>query len=83
MVPKHPPTIEVITVIEKTCQNVVKGEAEELRGEVKTILRKMKPPKSNISLDEQKVMEELRKDNTRVILTADKGVSLVVMKKEE
>ena len=28
-------------------------------------------------------MDELRKDDTRVILTADKGVSLVVMNKEE
>ena len=40
-------------------------------------------PKSNISLEEQKAMDELRNDNTRVILTADKGVSLVVMNKEE
>ena len=31
VVPKHPPTIEVITSIEKTCQNMVKGEAEELK----------------------------------------------------
>ena len=34
-------------------------------------------------MEEQKAIEELRKDNNRVILTADKGVSLVVMKKEE
>ena len=83
MVPKHPPTIEVITLIEKTCQNMVKGEVEELRGEVKAILRKIQPPKSNISLEELKAMDELRKDDTRVILTVDKGVSLVVMNKEE
>ena len=44
---------------------------------------KDEPPQSNISLEEQKAIEELRKDNNRVILTADKGVSLVVMKKEE
>ena len=83
VVPKYPPTIEVITLIEKTCQNMVKGEAEELRGDIKVILRKIQPPKSNISLEEQKVMDEPRKDDTRVILTADKGVSLVVMNKEE
>ena len=83
VVPKHPPTIEVITLIEKTCQNMVKGEAEELRGEVKAILRKIQPPKSNISLEEQKAIDELRKDDTKVILTVDKGVSLVVMNKEE
>ena len=46
-------------------------------------LEKMNPPKSNISLEEQKAIDELRKDNNRIILTADKGVSLVVMKKEE
>ena len=62
---------------------MVKGEAEELRGEVKAILRKIHHPKSNISLEEQKAIHELRKDNTRVILTVDKVVSLVVMNKEE
>ena len=36
-----------------------------------------------MSLEEQKAIDELRKDNNRIILTADKGVSLVVMKKEE
>ena len=48
VVPKHPPTIEIITAIERTCQNMAKGEEEELRGEVKAILRKTKnnPPKS-------------------------------------
>ena len=32
VVPKHPPTIEIITAIERTCQNMAKGEVEELRG---------------------------------------------------
>ena len=44
VVPKHPPVIEVITSFEKTCQKLVKGEAEELWGKVKAILRKMQPP---------------------------------------
>ena len=34
-------------------------------------------------MEELKTVSELRSDNTRVILTADKGVSLVVMNKEE
>ena len=34
-------------------------------------------------MEEQKALKELRKDNNRVILTADKGVCLVVMDKEE
>ena len=52
---------------------MVKGEVEELREEIKAILRKIQPPQSNIPLEEQKVMEELRNDNTREILTVDKG----------
>ena len=40
-------------------------------------------PQIQFSLEEQKAMDELRNDNTKVILTADKGVSLVVMNKEE
>ena len=59
------------------------GEAEELRAEVKAVIKKIHPPKTNITKEEQKAMNELRKDNNRVILTADKGTCLVVMDKEE
>ena len=41
------------------------------------------PPKPNITREEQKVIENLRKDDTRIVLTTDKGVALVVMKREE
>ena len=34
-------------------------------------------------MEKQNAISELRSDNTRVILTADKGVSLVVMNKDE
>ena len=40
-------------------------------------------PKSNISLEEQVAVSGLRNNNTRVILTSDKGVSLVVKNEEE
>ena len=59
------------------------GVADELRGRVKSILKKAKTPKQNISKEEQKAIGELKKDNTRLILTTDKGVALVVMDKEE
>ena len=51
--------------------------------EVKAILKKVQPPRHNITKEEQKAIGELKRDKTRVILTADKGVSLVVMDKEE
>ena len=59
------------------------GEVEELRGIIKTILKKIQPPKSNITREERKALADLRKDKSRIILTADKGVSMVVMDREE
>ena len=52
-------------------------------GEIETILKKIKPPKSNITIEERRALAELRKDKSKIILTADKGVSLVVMDREE
>ena len=56
---------------------------EELRGDIKTILKKIQPPKSNITWEERRALVGLRKDKSNIILTADKGVSLVVMDREE
>ena len=81
--PRCPPIGEYIAMVEQTCQNLVQGEAEELRAEVKAVLKKIQPPKSNITKEEQKALKELKKDTNRVILTADKGTCLAVMDKEE
>ena len=56
---------------------------EELRAEVKNILKKAHPPKPNITKEEWKAIEKLRKDDTQIVLVADKGVALVVMKRED
>ena len=80
---RSPPTIECVTAIEEVCQKLEQGEAEELRVEVKAILKKFPPPKPNITREEQKVMVKLRKDDTRIVLTVDKGLALVVMNKED
>ena len=83
MVPKNPPIIEYIVATEKACTSLQPGKAEELRGEVKANIKKMQHPKHNLTKEEHKAMEELKKDKTRMILTADKGVSIVVLDKEE
>ena len=80
--PRNPPVGQYIAVVEQTCQNMAQGEAEELRAEVKAVLRKIQHPTANITREEQKAMNKL-KDTNRVILTADKGTCLVVMDKEE
>ena len=49
----------------------------------KTILKKVKIPRQNITKEEWKAIGELKRDNSRLILTADKGVALLVMDKED
>ena len=49
-----------------------------MRGEVKSIIkRSCNPP--NITREERKAIRELKEDKSRMVLTADKGVSLVIM----
>ena len=82
-VPKEPPTTEYIAAIEKACLRLPSGKAEELRGEVKAILKKETKNKPNITKEEHQAIRELRRDKTRVVPTADKGVSMVVMDKDD
>ena len=44
---------------------------------------KAQTPRSNISKEEFKAIRELKEDDSRIILTADKGVALVVLNKED
>ena len=69
--------------IEYACQKLNEGEAEELRVEIKNILKKTQPNKSNITKDEFQAIKELKQDEKRIILTADKGVALVVLNKKD
>ena len=75
--------VECITATEEICQKLEKGEAEELRAEVKNILKQAHPPKPNVTKEEWKAIERLRKDTNRIVLMADKGVALVIMKRED
>ena len=80
---KFPPVGEYIASKEHACSQLKQGEVEELRGEVKTIFKKIQPPKSNTTREERKALAELRNDKNRIILTADNGVSMLVMDREE
>ena len=83
IVPREPPIVNCITEVEKVCQKLEHGVADELRGRIKTILKKAKTPRQNITKEEHKAIGELKRDNNRLVLTADKGVALVVMDKED
>ena len=83
IVTKEPPVSKYISQIKRVCQQLKQGKAEELRGETKQIFKKIQPPKPNIMKEEVKAIQELKRDKERVILTANKGVSMVVMDKED
>ena len=72
-----------MVAIEKACLKLIPGKAEELRGGIKAILKKKTNNKPNSSKEEYQAIKELRNDNTRILPTADKGVSMVVMDKED
>ena len=80
---KEPPGSEYISQMERVCQQLEQEKVEELRGKIKQIFKKIQPPKPNITKEEAKAIQELKRNKERVILTADKGVSMVVMDKEE
>ena len=59
IIPKVPPIGEYITAIENMCNQLQQGKVEELRGEIKTVWKKIQAPRNNISREERKVIEEL------------------------
>ena len=69
--------------MEAACQKLPEQDAQELREEVNILLKMVKPPKSNITKEEKKALKELREDQDRMVLTADKGVAMVVMDRKE
>ena len=79
----NPSTVEFISAIDLACQKLTEQDVQELRAEVNIILRKAKPPKSNISREEKKALKEVREGQDRMVLTAYKGVALVVMDRKE
>ena len=58
-------------------------DAGELRADINSLLRRAQVPKPNLSKHESIGLAQLKKDKDRVVLTADKGVAIVVMEKED
>ena len=84
--PRQPPVSEYVAAVEQACSRLNKGEVDEIRVEVKKALKRAQctsRPLPNISKKEYQVLKELKEDKSRVILTANKGVSLVIMDRTE
>ena len=83
VVPKNPPIMEYIATVEQACSKLGDGKADEFRAEVKAATKKMHIPQPNITKEERIALTELKKDPSRMVLTADKGVALVIMNAED
>ena len=82
--PNTTPKEAYIAVIKEACTKLPPGEAEELRAETSHLLRySFCPTKPNITMEEFKAIKELREDQSRVVLTADKWVAMVIMDKKD
>ena len=57
--------------------------AEELRSEVYRVLRHPRQLKPNVSKGEMAAIKQLKSDKDRIILTADKGIALVILEKKD
>ena len=81
--PRQPPNLEYITAIEAACTKLSQQDAEELRADVNRVLRSSHPPKPNLTKAQNIALRELKRDRDRIVLTADKGVAMVVMDKQD
>ena len=81
--PKEIPKEEIIANLESALRFLPEEKAQELRTETARILKKAKPPKSNLKPREFKAIRELNKDENILVLPADKGNATVVINTED
>ena len=83
VVPSKIPYNDYIIATEKVAKLLDKGQADALRAEITEILIEAKKLKQNLTKAQSKALNTLKKDDSIVILPADKGKCLVVMDREE
>ena len=76
--PKQPPNLEYITAIEAACTKLSQKDAEELRAGVNRVLRSSHPPNPILTKAQNLALRELKRDRYHIVLTADKGVAMVL-----
>ena len=81
--PRQPPNLEYITAIEAACTKLSQQDAEELRADINRVLRSSHPPKPNLTKAQNTALRELKRDRDCIVLTADKGVAMVVMDRQD
>ena len=80
--PQTPPIEAYIMATELAAAKLPTQEAEEFRSDVNRLLKQQQQQQHqhcNLSPAQCRALTQLKQDNNRVILTADKGVAMVVM----
>jgi hypothetical protein len=80
--PRKIPFEDILCSIENSIKNLPDYAKEEIRQDCSVILRRVKPPKNNITKEESLALKSLNNNKNLVFLKADKGGATVVMNKE-
>ncbi|XP_072043000.1 uncharacterized protein [Amphiura filiformis] len=74
---------DYIVATEEACVGLSACESAQLRAEVVGVLKSTNNSKPNLTKDEEQALKDLKKDETIMILPADKGKATVVLDKGE
>ena len=84
--PRQPPNLEYITAIEAACTKLSQQDTEELSSDINRVIRSSHPPKPNLTKGpkaQNLALRELKRDRDCIVLTADKGVAMVIMDRKD
>jgi len=81
--PNTLPKEDFVVAVEKACRAMEEEEAEDFRSEILGTLRSARCPQSNLTVQEQKAVSDLKRHPSVMILPADKGRATVVLDKAE
>ena len=84
--PQIPPIEAYITSTEQAANKLPSQEADELRSDVNRILKQLQQQHNkqcNLNPSQCRALTELKQDNSRVVLTVDKGVAMVIMDQQD
>ena len=81
--PSQPLNLEYITAIEAACTKLSQQDAEDFRADINRVLRSYHPPKPNLTKAQNLALRELKRYRDCIVLTADKGVAMVIMDRQD
>ena len=76
-----PSTLRIYYSHRMSCQKLNQQDAEELKADINRVLRSSHPMLNLIKAEQ--AIRELKRDKSRIILTVDKGIIMVIMDRQE